>query len=100
MEGKGIMGQLNLRGIFAEGSGAGGVQTAKASRKQSSLSGKESAQGCVFGSHWARHGRPEDLRAWQLGSGRWCDRLAAAGGQQRTSPRSSGRLLWDLVGNI
>ena len=26
--------------------GAGGVQTAKASRKQSSLSGKESAQGC------------------------------------------------------
>ena len=26
---------------------AGGVQTAKASRKQSSLSGKESAQGCV-----------------------------------------------------
>ena len=31
----------------AEGSGAGGVQTAKASRKQSSLSGKESAQGCV-----------------------------------------------------
>ena len=34
-------------GLFAEGSGAGGVQTAKASRKQSSLSGKESAQGCV-----------------------------------------------------
>ena len=31
----------------AEGSGAGGVQTAKASRKQSSLSGKESAQGCI-----------------------------------------------------
>ena len=31
----------------AEGSGAGGVQTAKASRKQSSLSGKESAQGCL-----------------------------------------------------
>ena len=30
-----------------EGSGAGGVQTAKASRKQSSLSGKESAQGCL-----------------------------------------------------
>ena len=30
-----------------EGSGAGGVQTAKASRKQSSLSGKESAQGCI-----------------------------------------------------
>ena len=29
------------------GSGAGGVQTAKASRKQSSLSGKESAQGCI-----------------------------------------------------
>ena len=28
-------------------SGAGGVQTAKASRKQSSLSGKESAQGCI-----------------------------------------------------
>ena len=28
-------------------SGAGGVQTAKASRKQSSLSGKESAQGCL-----------------------------------------------------
>ena len=27
--------------------GAGGVQTAKASRKQSSLSGKESAQGCI-----------------------------------------------------
>ena len=27
--------------------GAGGVQTAKASRKQSSLSGKESAQGCL-----------------------------------------------------
>ena len=26
---------------------AGGVQTAKASRKQSSLSGKESAQGCI-----------------------------------------------------
>ena len=25
----------------------GGVQTAKASRKQSSLSGKESAQGCI-----------------------------------------------------
>ena len=35
------------RNIFAEGSGAGGVQTAKASRKQSSLSGKESAQGCL-----------------------------------------------------
>ena len=34
-------------GLFAEGSEAGGVQTAKASRKQSSLSGKESAQGCV-----------------------------------------------------
>ena len=34
-------------GVFAEGSGAGGVQTAKASRKQSSLSGKESAQGCL-----------------------------------------------------
>ena len=34
-------------GLFAEGSGAGGVQTAKASRKQSSLSGKESAQGCI-----------------------------------------------------
>ena len=31
----------------AEGSGARGVQTAKASRKQSSLSGKESAQGCI-----------------------------------------------------
>ena len=30
----------------AEGSGAGGVQTAKASRKQSCLSGKESAQAC------------------------------------------------------
>ena len=29
------------------GSGAGGVQTAKASRKQSSLLGKESAQGCL-----------------------------------------------------
>ena len=29
------------------GTGAGGVQTAKASRKQSSLSGKESAQGCI-----------------------------------------------------
>ena len=28
----------------AEGSGAGGVQTAKASRKQSSLSGKESVK--------------------------------------------------------
>ena len=28
-------------------SGAGGVQTATASRKQSSLSGKESAQGCT-----------------------------------------------------
>ena len=28
-------------------SGAGGVQTANASRKQSSLSGKESAQGCI-----------------------------------------------------
>ena len=28
-------------------SGAGGVQTAKASRKQSSLSGKEIAQGCL-----------------------------------------------------
>ena len=27
--------------------GPGGVQTAKASRKQSSLSGKESAQGCI-----------------------------------------------------
>ena len=36
-----------VRGLFAEGSGAGGVQTAKASRKQSSLSGKESAQGCI-----------------------------------------------------
>ena len=34
-------------GLLAEGSGAGGVQTAKASRKQSSLSGKESAQGCI-----------------------------------------------------
>ena len=34
-------------GVGAEGSGAGGVQTAKASRKQSSLSGKESAQGCI-----------------------------------------------------
>ena len=34
-------------GLFAEGSGAGGVQTAKASRKPSSLSGKESAQGCL-----------------------------------------------------
>ena len=33
--------------VRAEGSGAGGVQTAKASRKQSSLSGKESAQGCL-----------------------------------------------------
>ena len=33
--------------LNAEGSGAGGVQTAKASRKQSSLSGKESAQGCI-----------------------------------------------------
>ena len=33
--------------LCAEGSGAGGVQTAKASRKQSSLSGKESAQGCI-----------------------------------------------------
>ena len=31
----------------AEGSGPGGVQTAKTSRKQSSLSGKESAQGCT-----------------------------------------------------
>ena len=30
-----------------EGSGAGAVQSAKASRKQSSLSGKESAQGCI-----------------------------------------------------
>ena len=33
--------------LCAEGSGAGGVQTAKASPKQSSLSGKESAQGCI-----------------------------------------------------
>ena len=33
--------------VSAEGSGAGCVQTAKASRKQSSLSGKESAQGCI-----------------------------------------------------
>ena len=32
---------------FPRGAGAGAVQTAKASRKQSSLSGKESAQGCV-----------------------------------------------------
>ena len=40
----------NFKGFLAlnaEGSGAGGVQTAKASRKQSSLSGKESAQGCL-----------------------------------------------------
>ena len=38
-------------------SGAGGVQTAKASRKQSSLSGKESAQGCI--PKWLL-GRPDD----------------------------------------
>ena len=38
---------LGCTGKAAEGSGAGGVQTAKASRKQSSLSGKESAQGCI-----------------------------------------------------
>ena len=35
------------RGGWGFDSGAGGVQTAKASRKQSSLSGKESAQGCI-----------------------------------------------------
>ena len=35
---------LNAEFQSAEGSGAGGVQTAKAPRKQSSLSGKESAQ--------------------------------------------------------
>ena len=34
-------------GILRWFTGAGGVQTAKASRKQSSLSGKESAQGCI-----------------------------------------------------
>ena len=37
--------QVSMR--VARGSGAGGVQTAIASRKQSSLSGKESAQGCL-----------------------------------------------------
>ena len=39
--------EVELPYLSAEGSGAGGVQTAKASRKQSSLSGKESAQGCL-----------------------------------------------------
>ena len=39
--------RVPLRGEGAEGSGAGGVQTANVSRKQSSLSGKESAQGCL-----------------------------------------------------
>ena len=38
---------LLFKVLSREGSGAGGVQTAKASRKQSSLSGKESAQGCL-----------------------------------------------------
>ena len=46
------------------GSGAGGVQTAKASRKQSSLSGKERAQGCIpkrlLGRpDWASQGQPK-----------------------------------------
>ena len=43
----GITDSMDVSLSFAEGSGAGGVQTAKASRKQSSLSGKESAQGCL-----------------------------------------------------
>ena len=34
-------------GLIPGLAGAGGVQTAKASREQSSLSGKESAQGCI-----------------------------------------------------
>ena len=40
-------GEALFRCARPSGSGAGGVQTAKASRKQSSLSGKESAQGCI-----------------------------------------------------
>ena len=39
--------ECEVKWLIAEGSGARGVQTAKASRKQSSLSGKESAQGCI-----------------------------------------------------
>ena len=56
-EDSGVLGLPSRRGLTprgslecnpdAEGSGAGGVQTAKASRKQSSLSGKEMAQGCI-----------------------------------------------------
>ena len=45
--GPSLGGQQGRPPLGAEGSGAGGVQTAKASRKQSSLSGKESAQGCI-----------------------------------------------------
>ena len=37
----------HVQTIAVRHSGAGGVQTAQASRKQSSLSGKESAQGCI-----------------------------------------------------
>ena len=47
MEEPGGLQSTGSQSLSAEGSGAGGVQTAKASRKQSSLSGKESAQGCI-----------------------------------------------------
>ena len=72
--------QLILHLIYLEGSGAGGVQTAKASRKQSSLSGKESAQGCI----------PKRLLAAQ--TKRWAEGIRVPG--PLTGGGSTQRLVW------
>ena len=52
--------------VVAEGSGAGGVQTAKASRKQSSLSGKESAQGCIPNALEKEMATHSSVLAWRI----------------------------------